>query len=150
MVLTRKILIQVAVFIAISIVAIGVMAFSYMRLPNLLFGAGHYRVTLELPETATALVDAGRSPQTPVAVTRVGTPGRVLSGTSSWTSRPASSPLAGSTSAVIMTLIAGRIGMPVVCNQASAPFIPRSAKSIRLTAVSPAPMTSATTAMPVR
>ncbi|MEH3134000.1 MAG: MlaD family protein [Mycolicibacterium neoaurum] len=51
MVLTRKILIQVAVFIAISIVAIGVMAFSYMRLPNLLFGAGHYRVTLELPET---------------------------------------------------------------------------------------------------
>lgn len=51
MVLTRRILIQMAVFIAISIIAIGIMAFSYMRLPNLLFGAGHYRVTLELPET---------------------------------------------------------------------------------------------------
>lgn len=51
MVLTRRILMQMAVFIAISIIAIGIMAFGYMRLPNLLFGAGHYRVTLELPET---------------------------------------------------------------------------------------------------
>ncbi|MGW0162536.1 MCE family protein [Mycobacterium sp. NPDC003323] len=51
MVLTRRILMQMAVFIAISIIAIGIMAFSYMRLPNLLFGAGHYRVTVELPET---------------------------------------------------------------------------------------------------
>ncbi len=51
MILTRRILIQMAVFIAISVVAIGIMAFGYMRLPNLLFGAGHYRVTLELPET---------------------------------------------------------------------------------------------------
>ncbi|MCF6388280.1 MCE family protein [Mycobacterium sp. MBM] len=51
MILTRRILIQMAVFVAISVVAIGIMAFSYMRLPNLLFGAGHYRVTLELPET---------------------------------------------------------------------------------------------------
>jgi phospholipid/cholesterol/gamma-HCH transport system substrate-binding protein len=51
MVLTRRILMQMAVFIAISVIAIGIMAFGYMRLPNLLFGAGHYRVTLELPET---------------------------------------------------------------------------------------------------
>lgn len=51
MILTRRILIQVAVFFAISVIAIGIMAFGYMRLPNLLFGAGHYRVTLELPET---------------------------------------------------------------------------------------------------
>ena len=51
MILTRRILIQMAVFIAISVIAIGIMAFGYMRLPNLLFGAGHYRVTLELPET---------------------------------------------------------------------------------------------------
>ncbi|MGK2870327.1 MAG: MCE family protein [Mycobacterium sp.] len=51
MVLTRRILMQMAVFVAISIIAIGIMAFGYMRLPNLLFGAGHYRVTLELPET---------------------------------------------------------------------------------------------------
>lgn len=51
MILTRRILIQMAIFIAISVIAIGIMAFGYMRLPNLLFGAGHYRVTLELPET---------------------------------------------------------------------------------------------------
>jgi phospholipid/cholesterol/gamma-HCH transport system substrate-binding protein len=51
MVLTRRILMQMAIFIAISVIAIGIMAFGYMRLPNLLFGAGHYRVTLELPET---------------------------------------------------------------------------------------------------
>ena len=51
MILTRRILTQMAIFIAISIIAIGIMAFGYMRLPNLLFGAGHYRVSLELPET---------------------------------------------------------------------------------------------------
>ncbi|CAM3673396.1 MCE family protein [Mycobacterium frederiksbergense] len=51
MILTRRILIQLAIFIAISAVAIAIMAFGYMKLPNLLFGAGHYRVSLELPET---------------------------------------------------------------------------------------------------
>lgn len=50
MILTRRILMQMAIFIAISVIAIGIMAFGYMRLPNLLFGTGHYRVTLELPE----------------------------------------------------------------------------------------------------
>ena len=54
------------------------------------------------------------------------------------------------TSAVIISLIAGRIGMPVPCAHASWPFMPRSAKSIRLTAVSPPPRARATTATPVR
>jgi hypothetical protein len=47
-------------------------------------------------------------------------------------------------------LIAGRIGIPVPCTQASWPFMPRSAKSIRLTAVSPAPSASATVATTTR
>jgi phospholipid/cholesterol/gamma-HCH transport system substrate-binding protein len=49
--LTRRILVQLGIFIAISLIAISIMMFSYMNLPNLLFGAGHYRVTLQLPAT---------------------------------------------------------------------------------------------------
>lgn len=49
--LTRRILTQLAIFAMISAIAIGIMVFSYMKLPNLLFGVGHYRVTLELPTT---------------------------------------------------------------------------------------------------
>ena len=49
-----------------------------------------------------------------------------------------------------MTLIAGRIGIPVPWVQASTPFMPRSAKSIRLTAVSVPPISSARTATEVR
>lgn len=49
--LTRRILTQLAIFIAIAAIAIGIMAFNYMNLPNLLFGAGHYRVTMQLAET---------------------------------------------------------------------------------------------------
>lgn len=48
--MTRQILIQMAVFSAIAIIALSVMVFGYMRLPSLL-GVGKYRVTLELPET---------------------------------------------------------------------------------------------------
>jgi phospholipid/cholesterol/gamma-HCH transport system substrate-binding protein len=44
-------LIQLGIFIAIAVVAISIMAFGYMNLPNMLFGAGHYRVTLQLPQT---------------------------------------------------------------------------------------------------
>ena len=90
------------------------------------------------------------SASTTVAVTVVGTPGRVVSGTCSWTSSPASAASVGGTSAVIIVDIAGRIGIPVVCIHASVPFMPRSAKSIRLTAVSVPPMASATTATAVR
>ncbi|KAA0080667.1 MCE family protein [Mycolicibacterium sp. P9-64] len=49
--LTRSILIQLGIFIAIAVVAISIMAFGYMNLPNMIFGAGHYRVTLQLPQT---------------------------------------------------------------------------------------------------
>ncbi|MGV0642338.1 MlaD family protein [Mycolicibacterium sp. XJ2546] len=48
--MTRQILIQMAIFSAIAILALGIMVFGYMRLPTLL-GVGQYRVTVELPET---------------------------------------------------------------------------------------------------
>jgi phospholipid/cholesterol/gamma-HCH transport system substrate-binding protein len=48
--MTRRILIQMAVFVAISAIALVIMVVGYMRLPELL-GVGQYRVTLELPET---------------------------------------------------------------------------------------------------
>ncbi|MBX7433442.1 MCE family protein [Mycobacterium sp. Y57] len=47
--LTRRILIQMAIFIVIAATALSIMVFAYMRLPALL-GAGQYRVTVELPE----------------------------------------------------------------------------------------------------
>ncbi|MCT7660686.1 MCE family protein [Mycobacterium deserti] len=47
----RRTRIQLAVFAAISIAAALAMALGYMRLPHLLFGAGHYEVTVELPST---------------------------------------------------------------------------------------------------
>ena len=48
--LARRIWIQLAIFIVVSITAIGFIAFGYARLPVLLFGIGHYNVTLQLPE----------------------------------------------------------------------------------------------------
>lgn len=48
--ITRKMLIQAGVFLAIAVLAAGIMAVSYMQLPKLLFGAGHYKVTLDLNE----------------------------------------------------------------------------------------------------
>src|SRR5436309_8104922 len=50
MILTRRILIQMAIFIAVSLLALGIMVFGYMRLPEQM-GVGQYRVKLELPET---------------------------------------------------------------------------------------------------
>ncbi|MFY1621528.1 MCE family protein [Micromonospora sp. WMMD736] len=47
--ITRKMLIQAAVFLAIALLAAGIMAFNYMKLPKLMFGAGHYNVDLQLP-----------------------------------------------------------------------------------------------------
>jgi hypothetical protein len=93
---------------------------------------------------------APEAESTTVATSRVLSPGRTCAGSSSRTSTPASAASVGGTSAVIISLMAGRIGMPVPCIQASVPFIPRSAASIRLTAVRPAPSASATTAIPVR
>ncbi|BBX94219.1 MULTISPECIES: MCE family protein [Mycolicibacterium] len=48
--MTRRIWIQLIAFLVVSTVAFAVMAFGYMGLPNLLFGVGHYQVTVQLPE----------------------------------------------------------------------------------------------------
>ena len=50
MILTRRILIQMAIFIAVAATALAIMVFGYMRLPEMV-GIGQYRVTVELPET---------------------------------------------------------------------------------------------------
>jgi phospholipid/cholesterol/gamma-HCH transport system substrate-binding protein len=50
MILTRQILIQLTIFSLLSLTALGVMVFGYMRLPEMM-GIGEYRVTVELPET---------------------------------------------------------------------------------------------------
>ncbi|BBZ59133.1 MCE family protein [Mycolicibacterium monacense] len=48
--ITRRIWIQLGVFLAVALTAFSIMAFNYMKLPNLLFGIGRYSVTLQLPE----------------------------------------------------------------------------------------------------
>ncbi|WP_197382048.1 MCE family protein [Mycolicibacterium mengxianglii] len=52
MYLSRKILIQLAVFVTVSLVAGAVMLFNFINLPAMLFGVGEYRVTIELPEAS--------------------------------------------------------------------------------------------------
>ncbi|MGH3644380.1 MAG: MlaD family protein, partial [Mycobacterium sp.] len=49
--LHRRIKIQLAIFTAIALFAILVMALHFMRLPALLFGVGRYTVTVDLPQT---------------------------------------------------------------------------------------------------
>jgi phospholipid/cholesterol/gamma-HCH transport system substrate-binding protein len=49
--LTARIRMKLAIFVVVSLAAAAIMAFDYLKLPNLLFGIGHYTVTLELPET---------------------------------------------------------------------------------------------------
>jgi phospholipid/cholesterol/gamma-HCH transport system substrate-binding protein len=49
--LTRRILLQLGIFIVLAVIAASIMVLDYMKLPNLLFGVGHYRVTLQLPST---------------------------------------------------------------------------------------------------
>ncbi|MET0701610.1 MAG: MlaD family protein [Mycobacterium sp.] len=48
--MTRKVWIQLAVLFVVATTAFMFMIFGYMKLPALLFGIGHYQVTLELPE----------------------------------------------------------------------------------------------------
>ena len=48
----RRILTQLAFFAVITVAGGAIMTLNYMRLPELLFGAGHYRVTVELPAAA--------------------------------------------------------------------------------------------------
>jgi phospholipid/cholesterol/gamma-HCH transport system substrate-binding protein len=50
MILTRRILIQIAIFALVATTALAIMVFGYMRLPEML-GYGQYRVTVQLPET---------------------------------------------------------------------------------------------------
>jgi phospholipid/cholesterol/gamma-HCH transport system substrate-binding protein len=50
--LTRQTWIQLAVLSVIAVTTFAYMVFGLMRLPNLLFGIGHYTVTLQLPEAA--------------------------------------------------------------------------------------------------
>jgi phospholipid/cholesterol/gamma-HCH transport system substrate-binding protein len=47
--LTRRILIQLAVFSVIAAIAMCVMAFGYMKAPAVFFGIGRYTVTVDLP-----------------------------------------------------------------------------------------------------
>jgi phospholipid/cholesterol/gamma-HCH transport system substrate-binding protein len=49
--LIRRTKIQLTIFVIVSLIAGGVMAFGYLRLPSMLFGVGRYKVVLELPET---------------------------------------------------------------------------------------------------
>jgi len=42
---------QLAIFSCIAVVAGGTMAFGYLDLPKVLFGVGHYEVTMDLPST---------------------------------------------------------------------------------------------------
>ncbi|MDT5117468.1 MAG: phospholipid/cholesterol/gamma-HCH transport system substrate-binding protein, partial [Mycobacterium sp.] len=68
--LTRQILVQLGIFIAIALVAMAIMVFGYMNLPNLMWGAGHYRVTLQLPQTG-GLYERGNVTYRGVQVGRV-------------------------------------------------------------------------------
>lgn len=50
--ISRRILVQLAIFAVVSVVGGSIMALRYMELPNLLFGVGHYDVTMQLPAAA--------------------------------------------------------------------------------------------------
>ena len=52
MVLTRTSKIQSVIFVAVSLIAGLVMLISFIRVPALLFGIGHYDVTVELPDAS--------------------------------------------------------------------------------------------------
>ena len=49
--LTRRVITQLIVFALVSSVAAAIMMFQYVRLPELLFGSGHYKVAVQLPST---------------------------------------------------------------------------------------------------
>jgi len=50
--LTRRIKIQLAIFALVAAVTAVIIVFNYLQLPAMLFGVGHYKVTVELPEAA--------------------------------------------------------------------------------------------------
>lgn len=49
--LTRRMLIQLAIFTSIALIAVAVMALQFLKLPAKMFGIGRYSVTMELPES---------------------------------------------------------------------------------------------------
>ena len=49
--LTRRMLIQLAIFTSIAVIAVAVMALQFLKLPAKMFGIGRYSVTMELPES---------------------------------------------------------------------------------------------------
>lgn len=65
--LTKRIIAQLAFFTVITLTGGAIMIFGYMGLPNLLFGVGHYEVTMKLPAaaglygTATSRIAAPKS-----------------------------------------------------------------------------------------
>jgi phospholipid/cholesterol/gamma-HCH transport system substrate-binding protein len=52
MYLSRRVRFQLAFFTVITLVAGGFMGFQFLDVPNLLFGVGHYRITLQMPNSA--------------------------------------------------------------------------------------------------
>jgi len=50
--MTRRIWTQLAILLVIAATAAAVMIFGYIRLPMLLFGVGHYRVSVQLPQAS--------------------------------------------------------------------------------------------------
>jgi phospholipid/cholesterol/gamma-HCH transport system substrate-binding protein len=50
--LTRWTRIQLTIFAIATVITALIIVFGYLRLPTMLFGAGHYKVTVELPEAA--------------------------------------------------------------------------------------------------
>src|SRR5271166_4476168 len=52
MILTGRIRVQLAIFAVLALIAASVMVFGYIKVPNLLFGIGHYRVTVRVPGAA--------------------------------------------------------------------------------------------------
>lgn len=51
MYLSRRIKIQLAIFVVVAVVAVSLMSLHFMKLPALLFGVGRYTVKVELPRT---------------------------------------------------------------------------------------------------
>jgi phospholipid/cholesterol/gamma-HCH transport system substrate-binding protein len=51
--ISRRIWIQLTIFIIVSVTAVSIMATGYMRLPSLLFHAGQYTVTMQLADAGT-------------------------------------------------------------------------------------------------
>lgn len=52
MLITRRTIIQLSIFLVVSVVAILILAFGFIRVPSLFFGIGRYTVHLELSEAS--------------------------------------------------------------------------------------------------